>query len=83
MFKSATGGDLGACVIQIEEQRLVEKLIAHAAVEAFHEAALRGLARCDEVPVDAVVAAPGEHGVAGVFRPVITDDHAPACRAAR
>ncbi len=28
------GRDLGACVVEIEEQRLVEKLVAHAPVEA-------------------------------------------------
>lgn len=46
--------DLGAGVIEIEVQRLVEKLIAHATAEAFDEAVLHRLLRRNEVPVDGV-----------------------------
>lgn len=38
----------------------VEKLIAHPAIEAFHEAILHGLARCDVVPRDPVLGAPAQ-----------------------
>jgi hypothetical protein len=70
------GRDLGSGVVEIEEQRLIEQFVAHATVEALDEAVLHGLARRNQVPVDAVVFAPGEHGVAGVFRAVVGDDHA-------
>jgi hypothetical protein len=60
---------------RIEEECLVEQLVAHAAVEALREAFPHRLARGDEVPVNAVVLAPGQHGVARVFGAVIADDH--------
>ena len=50
--------------------------MAHAAVEAFDEAVLHRLARRDEVPVDAVSFAPGQHGVRGELGAVVGDDHA-------
>ena len=49
------GGDLGACVVEVEEQRLVEQFVSHAAVEAFHEAVLHWLAWRHELPVDAII----------------------------
>lgn len=67
--------DLRAGVVEVEEQRLIEKLVAHAAVEALGEAVLHRLARRDEVPVDTAVAASGEHGVAGELRAVVADDN--------
>ena len=70
------GGDLGAGVIQADEQRLVEKLVAHAAVEALDVAVLHRLARCDVVPLHADLSAPCQHRVAGEFGAIITDDHA-------
>ena len=70
------GSNLGAGIVEIEEERLVEKLGAHAAVEAFDEAILHRPSGREEVPVDGVVMTPGEHGVAGVFRAVVADDHA-------
>ncbi len=48
----------------------------NAPVEAFDEAVLHRLSWGNEVPVDFVVAAPGQHGVASVFGAVIADDHA-------
>jgi hypothetical protein len=44
--------ELGAGVIETEGQGFVEKLVPHRPFEAFTEAFLRRLARCDEVPSD-------------------------------
>ena len=70
------GRDIGAGVVEIEEQRLIEVLVAHAAVKALHKAVLNRLSGCDEVPVDTIVTALGEQDVAGVFRALVADDHA-------
>jgi transposase len=63
-------------LIEIEEQGLVEKLVAHAPVEALDKAILHRLAGGDEVPVDLAVPAPSQHGVAGELGAVVADDHA-------
>lgn len=47
---SDPGTDDLVSLIEIEEQALVEELIAHAAVEGFDVAVLHGLAKCDVVP---------------------------------
>src|ERR1044071_727294 len=70
------GGDLGASVGEIKEQGLVEKFVAHPAIEAFDEAVLHRLSGRNEVPLDAMVAAPGEHRIAGELRAVVAHDHA-------
>ena len=67
--------DLGAGVVEIEEQGFVEQLITHPAVETLDEAVLHRLSRCDEVPIDDCVLAPGEHGIAGEFGAMVGDDH--------
>ena len=46
---SDPSGDLGTGVVEVEEQRLVEKLVTHAAVEALDESVLHGLPGRDEV----------------------------------
>jgi hypothetical protein len=68
--------NFGPGVIEAVEQSFVEKLVAHPAVEAFTEAGLHRLSRCDEVPGDLVVFKPGQHGVAGELGVVVRDDHA-------
>ena len=68
-------GDLGAGVVEIEEQGLVEQLVTHPAVEALNEAVLHRLSRRDEVPVDDRVLAPGQHGVAGELGAMVGHDH--------
>ena len=47
-------------MVEIEEERLVEKLVAHPAIEAFDEAVLHWLAGCDVVPVDLMILCPAE-----------------------
>ncbi len=38
----APSGDLGASIVDVEEERLVEQFIAHSAIEAFRKAILVG-----------------------------------------
>src|SRR5271154_7180109 len=64
-------GDLGPGMIEAEEQALVEKLVAHAAVETLAEAVLHRLSRRYEMPDDPVVLRPGEHGVRGELGSVV------------
>ena len=66
--------DFGPCLIGIEEQRIVQELVAHPAVP--NEAVLHRFARCGEVPIDAGFLAPGQHGVTGQFGAVVIDDQA-------
>ena len=67
--------DLGTGVVEIEKQGLVQQFIAHPAIEALDEAVLHWLSRCDEVPVDDCVLAPGEHGIAGELGAMVGHDH--------
>src|SRR5215510_8506035 len=48
-------GDLGASIVEVEEQGLVEQFVTHPAVEALDKAVLHRLSWCDEVPVDGCV----------------------------
>ena len=57
-----------------KEQRLVEELVAHAAVEALAEGVLHRLARRDVMPGDALGLAPGENGVRGELGAIVGDD---------
>ena len=63
-------------MIKVEEQALVEKLVAHAPVETLAEAVLHRLSWRNEMPDDPVVVRPGEHGVRGELGSVVRDDHA-------
>lgn len=55
------------CLIETEEQRLVQELVPHLAIEAFDIAVLHGLAGGDVMPIDLVVSTPGEDGMRGEF----------------
>ncbi|GLJ00341.1 hypothetical protein Sbs19_41580 [Sphingobium sp. BS19] len=59
------GSDLGPGMGKAHEQRLIEKLIAHAAVEALDSAVLHRLARSDVMPIHADLTAPSQDGIAG------------------
>lgn len=61
-------------MIEAEEQRFVQKLIAHLRVERFADPVLHRFARRDEVPGDARLLAPGQHRVRGELGAVIADD---------
>jgi hypothetical protein len=62
---------------------LVQEFITHAAIEAFDEGIPGRLARRNEVPVDAVVFAPGQHGVASELGAVVVDKSIQVCRTVR
>src|SRR3546814_14874405 len=62
-------------MIEVEEQRLVQKLITHPAIEALDIAVLHRLAGRDVMPLDADLAAPCEHRVRCQLGPVVADDH--------
>ena len=70
----APKGDLAAGVVQRVEDLLVQQLIAQAAVEAFDEGVLLGLAGIDVVPGDVVLVCPLQDGATGELGAVITDD---------
>ena len=58
------------------EQRLVEQFVPHATVEALDIAILHRPSGRDIMPLDADLAAPCQHGVAGELGSVVADDHA-------
>src|ERR1700733_6333845 len=60
-------------MIEAEEQALVEKFVAHAAVETLAEAILHRPSWRNEMPDDPVVVRPGEHGVRGELGPIVRD----------
>ena len=66
--------DGGAGLSDRREQRLIQALVAEAAVEAFDEAVLHRLAGGDVMPVDLCLLAPFEDGHAGHLRSVVRDD---------
>ena len=68
--------DLFPRMIEAEKQALVEKLVAHAGVEARAETVLHRLAGRDEMPDDSVVLRPAEYGVRGELGSIVGDDHA-------
>ena len=70
------GADLFPRVAETEEQRLVQKLVTHASVEAFAKAVLHWLTRSDVMLLDLTFARPGKDGVRGELRSMIGDDHA-------
>ncbi len=57
---SDPGSDDLASLIEIEEQTLVEKFVAHAAVEGFDVAILHRLAG-SAIPPDALCSSAGQH----------------------
>lgn len=70
------GSDLDPGMGKAHEQRLIEKLIAHAAVEALDVAVLHRLARSDVMPLHADLAAPRQDGIAGELGAIVAHDHA-------
>lgn len=64
---SAPCRDHAAGKAQRREQVLVEALLAHPSIEAFHQAVLHGLSWCDVVPADLAVLLPFQHRIAGQF----------------
>ena len=70
------GFDLGAGASKSGDERLVEKFVAHAAVEAHARRALCIGLPSAMMPGDALARSPGEHGVRRVLSAVIGNNHA-------
>src|SRR6266542_3883546 len=64
-----------ASLIEVEEQALVEKLVAHAAVEGFDVAILHRLSGHDVVPFHLMLFAPAQDSIRGELGAVIGHDH--------
>lgn len=69
------GCDLDPGMGEAPEQRPVQKLIAHAAIETSDIAVLHRLARSDIMPLHAALTAPCEHGNASELCAIIAGDH--------
>ena len=67
-------GQGGAGMGQRRDQGFVQQLVAQPPIEAFDKGVLRGLARCDAVPVDLAFVGEGESRVRGELGAVIRDD---------
>ena len=61
-------------MVEVAEQRLVEEVVPHAAVERFADAVLHGAPRRDVVPLDADLLRPEQDGVRDELRSVVADD---------
>ena len=59
------GTDEMAGPIEIDEQTLIEKLVAHPTVEGFDVAILRRFAGCDVVPFNSMIFCPAQDGIRG------------------
>ena len=68
-------GDGIAGVVDAEEQGLVEKLVAHPAVERLGIAILHGLARGDVVPLHLRLVGPVQDRIRGELGAVVRHDH--------
>src|SRR3546814_3749368 len=69
------GRDHCAGMIEVEEQRLIQKLIAHPAIKALDIAVLHRLARRDIMPLDPALAAPCDPRVRCELGPLVAYDH--------
>ena len=63
-----------AGIAQCAKQRFVKAFISQFAVEAFNEAILLGLSRCDEMPIDAGFLHPLEDRHAGELGSIIRNN---------
>ena len=63
-------------LVEVDEQRLVQQLGPHLAIEALDLAFLHGLTRRDVAPLDPLILRPGEDGERGELHAVVADDHA-------
>src|SRR5471032_3005975 len=65
-----------AGLIEIDEQALVEKLIAHPTIERFDIAVLHRSSGCDVVPFHPMLLGPAQDRVRGELGAVVGNDHA-------
>jgi len=61
-------------VIEIVEDRLIEQLVTHAAVERFADPVLHRFSGGNEMPSGPTALSPGEHRVGGELGSVVRDD---------
>ena len=66
----APGGQRGAGMMQGWEQCLIQQLVPEAAVEAFDESILGGLAGGDVMPVDLAVIGKGQDRIRSELGPI-------------
>src|SRR5665213_2953190 len=69
------GADELASLIEIDEQALIEKLVAHPAVERLDVAVLHRSTWCDVMPFDSMVLCPAQDRSRGELGAVVGDDH--------
>ena len=62
-------------LIEIDEQALIEKLVAHPAVEGLDVAVLHRSARCDVMPIHTMILRPAQHRVRGELGAIVGNDH--------
>lgn len=62
--------------VEIEEQDLVQKLVAHLTIDTFDIAILHGPAGSDVVPVNPAIPGPCADGVGREFCAVVRNNHA-------
>src|SRR5690606_41837085 len=67
-------GDRFTGMAEVEEQGLVQKFVAHPAVERLAVAVLHGLAGGDVMPVYLHLLGPSQDGVRGELGPIIADN---------
>ena len=65
-----------ASLIKIGEQALVEKLVAHSAVEGLDVAVLHRLAWRDVMPFHPILLCPAQDGIRSELGAVVRNDHA-------
>lgn len=63
-------GDQIARVGDVAKQRLIQELVPHSTIEAFHEAVLHWLSRRDVMPFDLLLGAPSQDRVQGQLRAI-------------
>ena len=72
---SDPGADEPTGLIEIDEQSLIEKLVAHPAVEGLDAAVLHRSARCDVMPIHTMILRPAQHRVRGELGAIVGNDH--------
>jgi len=63
------------CLVEDDEQSLIEEFVAHPTVEALDKPVLHRFAGCDVVPVDPMIHCPAEDRIRCELGAVVTDDH--------
>ncbi len=73
VVEQLVGGQTAPCIGEREKPVLIQTLVAHAAVEAFHEGILIRLAGLDVQELHAVMQRPAHDVLPDEFGPIITE----------